>query len=183
MKASLLIAALLAVTAPAFAAVPPGLFPPTVTHGGVELVRKGQSQLTVGYIFKVYHAAYYALPETGPDDVLADLPRYLNISYLRSISRDALIEAADDMLAQQHDAATIERIRPGLDAINALYQGVGKGDAYALAYLPGVGTELKFNGVSKGVIPGEEFARIYFSIWLGEGIPYRDFRDRLVGLK
>ena len=32
-------------------------------------------------------------------------------------------------------------------------------------------------------VEGAEFARIYFSIWLGENNPYKEFRDRLVGLK
>ena len=159
------------------------LFPATMTVGDVTLERKGVSQLTVGYIFKVYEAAFYQPAEAGPGDALADIPRHLEIDYLRAISREDFIKAADDMLSEQHDPEVIRSIQAGIDQINLLYQDVRKGDRYALTYIPGVGTTLAFNSEVKGVIQGSEFARIYFSIWLGENNPYKSFRDRLVGLK
>ena len=159
------------------------LFPPARSAGDQTLERKGVSKLVVGYIFNVYVAALYQLPESGPRDALADQPRHLEIEYLRDLSKPSFLEAAEDMLAKQHDRATIESIRPGIEAINKLYQDVKKGDRYALTYVPGIGTELFFNGESKGIVPGADFARIYFTIWLGENHPYQSFRDRLVGLK
>ncbi len=150
---------------------------------GITLERKGTSQLTVGFVFKVYDAALYLPPGAGPENALDDAPRHLEISYLRSISRDDFIGAANDMLAAQHDPRVIDSIKEGIDRINALYQDVRKGDRYSLTYLPGSGTYLKFNGETKGIIEGSDFARIYFSIWLGENNPYKQFRDRLVGLK
>jgi hypothetical protein len=158
-------------------------FPETVTLGDVTLERKGVSQLTVGYVFKVYNAAFYQPAGTGPGDALADVPRHLEIDYLRNISREDFIQAADDMLTKQHAPEVIQSIQAGIDQINQWYQSVGKGDRYTLTYQPGVGTTLAFNGEVKGVVEGEEFARIYFSIWLGENNPYKSFRDRLVGLK
>jgi len=159
------------------------LFLPSTRSGDITLERKGVSQLTVGYVFKVHAAAFYQEASRGPSDVFGDRPRHLEVHYLRNISRDAFIDAAEDMLAKQHSAAEIASIREGIQQINTLYQDVKTGDRYALTYTPGAGTELFFNGQSKGVIPGAEFARIYFSIWLGPKHPYQDFRDRLVGLK
>ncbi|HMO04609.1 MAG TPA: chalcone isomerase family protein [Kiritimatiellia bacterium] len=159
-------------------------FPATVTlSDGVTLERRGVSQLTVGYIFKVYHAALYLPPGSGPEDALADAPRHLEIHYLRNISREDFIKAADDMLTAQHAPEVIRSIQAGIDQINALYRDVKKGDRYALTYQPGIGTTLTFNGEVQGVIEGADFARIYFSIWLGENNPYQEFRDRLVGLR
>jgi hypothetical protein len=176
------IACLMLVTArPALADRYEALFPATFQAGEVELQRKGISKLVVGYIFNVYVAAFYQPPGSGPAQALADQPRHLEIEYLRDISRDAFIKAAEDMLAKQHSPATIASIRDGINAINKLYQDVRKGDRYALTYLPGNGTELIYNGTSQGVIPGADFARIYFTIWLGEKHPYQSFRDRLVG--
>lgn len=185
MKSALLVLALLlAPWSAGWSDVRPDLFPEQLTVGGnIALERKGISQLTVGYIFKVYVAAFYQQAGAGPQDALADQPRHLEIDYLRSISREDFIKAADDMLTAQHAPETIRSIQDGIDRINTLYQDVKKGDRYALTYVPGIGTTLAFNGEVKGVIEGAEFARIYFSIWLGEQNPYKDFRDRLVGLK
>lgn len=166
--------------------VPPGndaqTFPARYEAGDIALYRKGISKLTVGYIFDVYVAALYQAPDAGPEDVLADKPRHLEIRYLRGIDKDAFVKAAEDMLAKQNSPDEIAGIRDGISQINALYQNVQKGDCYSLTYIPGLGTELRFNGQSKGVIPGTEFARVYFTIWLGEHHPYQRFRDRLVGL-
>lgn len=159
------------------------LFPPRIATGQTQLDLKGVSKLTVGYFFDVYVAALYQLGEKGPDDTLTDTPHHLEIHYLRNISKEDFIEAADDMLAKQHSEETIRLIRDGINRINQAYEDVKKGDRYSLTYLPGYGTELKFNGESKVIIPGSDFARIYLSIWLGEKSPYRDFRDRLVGLR
>lgn len=159
-------------------------FPTSVTlSDGVTLERRGVSQLTVGFIFKVYHAALYLPPGAGPDDALADAPRHLEIDYLRNISREDFIKAADDMLTAQHSPEVIRSIQSGIDQINPLYTDVKKGDRYALTYQPGIGTTLTFNGQVQGVIEGADFARIYFSIWLGENNPYKEFRDRLVGAR
>jgi Chalcone isomerase-like len=158
------------------------LFDREVTVGGVELTRKGVSPLTVGYIFKVHVAAFYQPKESGPSDVLADQPRRIVIEYLRDIAREDYISAGEDMMARHHSKEEIEAIREGINQINALYQDVKKGDRYSITYLPGVGTTLQFNDEVKGTIPGAEFARVYFSIWLGDKTPYKDFRDRLVGL-
>lgn len=157
------------------------LFPGNLTVGDQVLERKGVSKLTVGYVFDVYVAAFYQPAGSGPDRALADEPRHLELYYLRNIDRADFISAADDMLAKQHDAATIRAIQPGIERINPLYSDVKKTDRYSLTYLPGTGTELKYNGESKGVIEGADFARVYFSIWLGEKNPYKKFRDGLVG--
>jgi len=159
------------------------LFPASYPAGEMTLQQKGISKLTVGYIFDVYVAAFYQPPGSGPADALADQPRHLEIHYLRAISREDFIDAAEDMLSRQHPPSEIAAIRDGIERINAWYEDVGKGDRYALTYVPGIGTELKRNGVSKGIVEGDTFARIYFSIWLGENNPYRAFRDRLVGLR
>lgn len=159
------------------------LFPESINIEGLMLERKGVSKLTVRLVFDVYVAALYQMPESGPADVLSDQPRRLEIEYLRAISSKAFIDAGDDMLTAQHTAEEIASIRSGIDQINTLYQDVRKGDRYTLTYIPGTGTELSFNGETRGIIPGDDFARIYFSIWLGENNPYKSFRDQLVGLR
>ncbi|HMP90451.1 MAG TPA: chalcone isomerase family protein [Kiritimatiellia bacterium] len=158
------------------------MFPENVDINGAELVRNGVSKLTVRLVFDVYVAAFYQEPGRGPNDVTGDYPKHLEIEYLRSISSRAFIDAGNDMLIAQHDKQTIASIQSRIDTINQWYQDVKKGDRYSLTYIPGIGTELKFNGESKGIIPGEDFARIYLTIWLGENNPYKSFRDRLVGI-
>ncbi len=158
-------------------------FPETVVIQNQEMVLKGTSLFKVGYVIKVYVAALYQPENKGPDDVLKDQSRRLELYYFRDIDKKDFIKAGDDVMAKLNSPEEIEAIRDGIDQINRLYQSVKKGDRYALTYIPGTGTILQFNGSDVGVIPGSEFARVYFSIWLGEKSPHKEFRDRLVGLK
>lgn len=179
----ILLSTSLLAAAPLVADTYEAMFPSSFQMDDVELGRKGVSKLVVGYIFNVYVAAFYQEADSGPEQALADRPRHLEIEYLRDISKEAFIDAAEDMLSKQHSPAAIAAVRDGISGINKLYQDVKKGDRYALTYRPGSGTELTFNGQSQGIIPGAEFARIYFTIWLGEKHPYQSFRDRLVGAR
>ena len=77
------------------------------------------------------------------------------------------------------DTIAWDVIQSRIDAINALYEDVGPGDRYALTYLPGRGTELSRNGVSKGIIEGADFAAAYFKIWLGRKVARPELRDAL----
>jgi len=41
------------------------------------------------------------------------------------------------------------------------------GDRYSLSYIPGKGTKFYYNGKLQGVIPGKEFGRSLFAVWIG----------------
>lgn len=158
-------------------------FPPTWEENGTVMERVGLSHLRVGFVFQVYDAAFYSDANATLDDILyGDVPRRLHLKYLRSISRDQFIQAADDSLQAFLSPEALEELQPRIDKLNQWYQGVKKGDEYTLTYLPGRGTELALNGVPLGVIDGGDFATAYFRIWLDETNPYPDFRNRLLGL-
>lgn len=121
-----------------------------------------------GRIFKVYASALY-LPEgvDGPR-VLDDVPKQLEIAYLVAFRADQFREATREGIRRNVSAQEFERLRPRIDALNALYRDVREGDRYALHYVPGVGTTLVLNGEALGTVEGADFARAVFSIWLGE---------------
>lgn len=154
-------------------------FPPTIELGDTTLTLRGVSLLRVGYIFKVYEAALYVAEGEPTDRALDAVPKALEIRYLRSIAADDLVKAGDDALrtyARPGDpAALVER----LAEINTWYVDVRKGDRYTLSFLPGAGSTLALNGAPLGTIPGDDFARDYFAIWLHPDMPYTDFRRGL----
>jgi len=131
-------------------------------------------------VFKAYVAALYLGDGAAADDVLADVPKRLELSYFWSISGADFGKAGDHILAQNVDAPTFAALRPRLDRINALYRDVKPGDRYALTYIPGVGTELALNGTRIGVIEGADFGAAYFRIWLGDHPIDARLRDQLL---
>lgn len=119
------------------------------------------------YVVKAYVAALYLGHDVQPDVVLTDVPKRLEINYFYAIPAKDFVKATVMTIAANTDAATLAQLRPQIDALNALYRDVKPGDRYALTYLPGRGTELAFNGQPLGNVPGAEFARAMFAIWLG----------------
>ena len=143
-------------------------FSSRVAAGDVELELSCVGLLRYMYVVKGYVAALYVGSDGAVVNVLDDVPKRLEISYFWEIDGDEIGAAGEQLVARNVDDATLERLQPQLERIRAWYEDVQPGDRYALTYVPGRGTELALNGEVKGVIEGSEFARAYFSIWLGE---------------
>jgi hypothetical protein len=132
-------------------------------------------------VIKAYVTALYVGEGAATDEVLADVPKRLELSYFWSISGADFGKAGDQILAENIDAQTLAALRPRLDRINEWYRDVKPGDRYSLTYVPGAGTELALNGNRLGVIEGADFAAAYFRIWLGDSPIDTRLRDQLLG--
>jgi hypothetical protein len=132
-------------------------------------------------LFKVYTAAWYVGEGQDPRDVEADVPRRLEVSYLVDIEGPDFGKAAWKILRENHPPEVLAPLEARMEALHRAYRDVRPGDRYALTYLPGRGLELALNGEPLAVVPGEDFARVYFSIWLGERPISRDLRAALLG--
>ncbi|MCG3177140.1 MAG: hypothetical protein MOGMAGMI_02107 [Candidatus Omnitrophica bacterium] len=134
------------------------------------------------YGMKLFTAALYApMDASGAQGVLSDVPKRLVLRYHRKIGRQHLIKAAEHNLRglpEQRLAAIRER----LDRLNACYQDVDKGDEYALVYAPERGTTLERNGSPVITVPGQDFAREYFGIWLSARSISSDLTHDLLGV-
>lgn len=134
---------------------------------------------------KLYAMALYLDPraqpvEVTPDRVLEDVPKRLELETFWPISADIFRRLTRERIERAVTAELFERLEPSIEALNALYEDVQPGDRYAITYVPGRGTELAMNGVPKGVVEGETFARAVFGIWLGEQPMDRRLRGKLV---
>jgi hypothetical protein len=108
-------------------------------------------------------------PGAAPESVFAkDAPKRLEIQYFWAIAGEDFVKAGEQVIARNLRPADVERLRPRLDRLNALYADVKPGDRYALTYLPGRGLELALNGVPRGApIEGEDLGAAVFTIWFG----------------
>ncbi len=117
------------------------------------------------------------------DGVLSDTAKRLELEYFHAIKGQDFGKATRKVIARNVDADTFERLEPHIDALNALYEDVQPGDRYAITYVPGIGTELSLNGMSKGVIEGAEFASVLYGMWIGPTPINRSFQQQLMGLE
>lgn len=173
-------AVLLAATSSRAAEIEGVEFDERVTAGDRVLTLQSVGLLRYRILFKGYVAALYLEEGTSPGEVLEDVSKRLELEYFWSIAGEQFGPVAESTLERNLDARSLERLRPRVEALHAKYQDVKPGDRYALTYLPGEGTELAKNGVRLALVPGEDFARAYFGIWLGETPLDRGLRDQLL---
>ena len=155
-------------------------FDERVTAGDRVLALQSLGLLRYRVFFKGYVAALYLEPGATAASALEAVPKRLELEYFWNIGGEKFGPVAESALARNVDEKSLERLRPQIEALHQAYLDVKPGDRYALTYLPGEGTELAKNGTRLALVPGEEFARAYFRIWLGEAPLDRDLRDQLM---
>lgn len=144
-----------------------------VTATGPELVLNGAG-LRTRIMFKVYVAGLYLTDKKGSaTDVLAlKGPKRVLLSTLRDLSAAQLVDALNDGMRDNSSAADLERLKPQIDALNAIMLAVketAKGSTIAFDFIPDSGTLLTVNGEVKGApIAGEDFYAAVLKIWIGE---------------
>jgi hypothetical protein len=156
-------------------------FPDRYELHGASLFLHSVGLLRYRIVFKGYAAALYLGAGVRPSQVLADVPKRLELEYFWAIAGPDFGKAADALLPKNVPEETLAQLRPRIERLHALYEDVKPGDRYSLTYIPGVGTELALNGKVKGTIEGANFAAAYFTIWLGPQPLSASLKAQLLG--
>jgi len=144
-------------------------FPMHVSVEQRSLERTGQGTARYASIIPVYDIALYTEPAQHPRQLLDPrVAKRLDIVYRVAIQGDKLALGAEKILASQHAPQRLAKWRSQIDALHSSYTDVEPGDRHTLSYLPQHGLWLEFNGKPILTLADDEFAAIYFGIWLGE---------------
>ena len=156
-------------------------YPRTVETPGGAWTLRGTGTFRYRGLIRVHTAGLYGSEGFDPEKVLApDQAKRLVLTYCRNVPKSAMVDSANAFLKKNVDAETLRSLRPGIDRLHARYTDVKAGDSYTLSYRPGQGTELLRNNRRVELIEGAEFARAYFSIWLGADPVHSGLRDDLL---
>jgi hypothetical protein len=180
-KVTLAATFLVATLTGAAAANAPNFEPVLDATTGALALRSTGSAYYAGVI-RVYDAALYAVPGADPDALTAGTAsRCLILAYRRAVSRDLIVEAANEVLERQGIEAAA--LGAPLDQLHAAYRDVGPGDRYRLCHTPGGEAELALNGEVLARVGGDAFATAYFGIWLRDGAISEPLRESLLGIR
>lgn len=155
-------------------------FADRVTVQDASLRLYGVGLLRYRIVIKAYVGALYLGESVRGAQVLSDVPKRLELEYFWSIPAEDFGRAAWAILRDNFPPDELKPLEERIERINRWYVDVNPGDRYSLTYVPGWGTELAHNGQPLGRIEGDDFARIYYAIWLGERPANKSFRDQLI---
>ncbi len=157
------------------------LFQDRVEAAGRSLTLQGTGLYYYKLFIKVAAAGLYLDERTASKDVLADVPKRLEMQYYWGVKGSDLARGGAALLARNLPPAKLAALQPQLDAMSALYRDVRAGDRVALTYVPGQGTSLALNSQTLGTVQGASFAAAYFSIWFGERPLDTGLKGKLLG--
>ena len=146
------------------------------------LVLKGTALLRYLVFIKAYVGAFYLPEGVDSKQALTEVPRQLVLEYFHGIRAGQFDEATRVTIKENVSPGSLARMQPKIDQLGAAYRDVKPGDRYILTYVPGVGTRLALNDKVLVVIPGADFSKAVFSIWIGENPIDASFRDNILGI-
>ena len=157
--------------------------PDRATVSGRELVLNGMGlrEATV-LMVDVYVAGLYLETKSSDPAAILDPERTKRIvlRFVRSVGKEKLAEAWTEGF-EKNAGDKRAAVASGLAALNAAMADVKKEDVITLTYLPGTGVTVSVKGNDGAVIPGADFQRVLFSIWLGPYPPNVPLREGLLG--
>jgi hypothetical protein len=157
------------------------VFRPTFKTVNTTLELSGVGELRYLGFVKIYDGALYLPAEADSSQVLDNIPKRLEVRYVRSFKSKDFGPATIAGIKKNVDPETYARLESRIAYHNGLYDDIAPGDRVSLTYIPAVGTQLEINGTTKGTIEGADFARALFSMWLGEKPFDRGFKKALLG--
>lgn len=165
---ALALAGALVGAAPALAKTVQGVtFPDTSSVGGKPVTLNGMG-VRVAYIFvKVYVGGLYLATPThdATAAIQTDEPKRVLLQFLRDVTHEEMVNAMREGFA--HTASTA--LQPQVDQFSGFFtQPLVTGSQASFDYVPGTGTTVTIGGQAKGTIPGADFMRALWGIWLGD---------------
>jgi hypothetical protein len=126
-------------------------------------------------------ALYLPQPTHDPTAILdAGTPSELILHFVRNVGSDDIRESWDKEFAHYppaQRAAFADRIT----RLKSWTVDIKSGQRMSFVRLPGRGIQMTVNGAVKGMLEGDDFARAFLGIWLGDNPPNPQLKRGLLG--
>jgi hypothetical protein len=124
------------------------------------------------YVARLSHDPLPLIDPGSPAELILHFVRNVGVGDLRDAWKEGFEKVAKDQL-------------PALGAriatLNSWMSSMEAGQRLTFTRLPGAGIQVDVNGVVKGTIPGDDFARALLTIWLGPSPPNPELKSGLLG--
>ena len=129
----------------------------------------------------VYVAALYvAKTSTDPGAILGSgAPSELILQFVRDVGADDLRKGWEEGF-EKNARGQLPALKDRIAMLNGWMSDVKSGQRLTFTYKPGVGVQVGVNGNVKGTIKGDDFAKAFLSIWLGDP-PNPEIKAGLLG--
>lgn len=157
--------------------------PASVKNGATELVLNGGG-IRKKLFFKLYTAGLYVQAKTksAADVVNSDKPVAFRLTITSSVINSGnMSEAIQEGFGKSLKGNTAP-LQPKIDQLVNTFKSeeIKEGDTFELFYVPGEGVKASKNGKLKATIPGLDFKKALFGIWLSDDPVDADLKAGLI---
>jgi len=130
---------------------------------------------------KVYVAALYVAKTSNDPSAILDstTPTELVLQFVRDVGADDLRKGWDEGF-EKNAKGQLPALKGRIATLNGWMSDVKSGQKLVFVRKPGAGIQVSVNGANKGAIPGDDFAKTFLSIWLGDP-PNAEIKAGLLG--
>ncbi len=154
--------------------------PDSITVDGKPLVLNGLG-IREATIFNVdvYVAGLYLekKAKSGSEIISGEGTKRLVLRFVRDVDRDDITKAWKEGFEKNGG----DKLGAQLKELSSWMPDVKEGQDLVFTYVPDKGLSVTVSGTTKGSIPGAEFARVFFSIFLGPSPPNAGLKRGLLG--
>lgn len=159
-------------------------FPEHVAVHGTNLSLNGVGLRTVTiFNVQVYVAALYvANPGTDAEPILdSPGPTRLVLQFVRDLTVQQARDAWAKDLNRGRTPADMASLNSRLAQLQDWMQELHTGQRLSFTRVPGEGMTVALDDQVKGILPGDDFARAFLAIWLGDDSSSRKIKKSLLG--
>jgi hypothetical protein len=155
-----------------------------VSVEGKTLVLNGMGLRKAYGFAKVYVAGLYLENKSrNADEILgSDSARRIELRFVRNVGRKDITKAWTEGF-EKNAGASLPALESRIETLNQAMPDLRDGDTLAFSAVPGKGVVVEVNGHSATTIPGSDFARALFAIWLGASPPNTALKEGLLGAR
>lgn len=130
----------------------------------------------------VYVAGLYLEQRSGDARKIigAESTKHVRLALLRDVSRADLAEQLGTYF-RHASGNDYDKLKARFERMASWLPKLHQGDTFSVTYRPGAGLEVRHGNKSLGVVPGADFARAIFGIWLGERPPNQGLKAGMLG--
>lgn len=141
--------------------------PDTMDIAGQPLVLNGMGLRKVWFV-RVYVAGLYLQTKSADSESIInqDKVKHVTLHMLRKAEGTGIGRAIVRGF-KRNSLDNMPSLQDRLNRLCELFPSVRENDVISLTYSPEMGTTIRLNGKSLGVIQGKDFAAALFAVWLG----------------
>jgi hypothetical protein len=130
----------------------------------------------------VYVAGLYLeSASTDPDEIVdAEESKRIVLRFLRSVAKEDQIRHWAEGF-EKNGGKDLPAIRDRIATLSSWVTDMNAGDTITLTYVPEKGVTVEVRGSVVGTLPGADFARALFGLWLGPQPPNQGLKAGMLG--